>query len=145
MKKKNLFSVCVLSSATALLFSSCASIITGTKADITIDGSVFEPVTITTNYRTYEDVELPMVVKVKKKKLSGQRIKIESENYTYKDIVLRKEVNPWILGNILIGGLFGLGVDMITNAVSQPVDDNFYIKGKKKEAVPASQPAPLQP
>ncbi len=128
--------------AAALLLSSCATIITGTKADIAIDGSVFEPVTITTSYRTYENVELPTVVKVKKKHLSGQHIKIESENYTYKDIVLKKEMNPWTLGNIIIGGLIGLGVDMITNAVSQPGEDNFYIKGKKKETVPVS--APLQ-
>ena len=32
-------------------------------------------------------------VKVKRHKLDGQRIKIESENYKYKDIILGKTIN----------------------------------------------------
>ena len=41
-----------------------------------IDGDVDEPVTITTSFQTYEDVELPQVVKISRKAIDGQRRQI---------------------------------------------------------------------
>ena len=116
-----------------LMLSSCATIITGTTSKVTIDGDVDEPVTITTSFQTYEDVELPQVVKISRKAIDGQRIQIESEHYKFKDIVLRKSINGWAWGNILIGGLIGLGIDLGTNAVSKPAINSFNIKPKPKE------------
>ena len=40
-------------------------------------------------------------------------------------VVLRKSINAWAWGNILIGGLIGLGIDLGTNAVSKPAIDYF--------------------
>ena len=54
-------------------------------------------------------------MKVKRHQLEGQRIKIESENYKFDDIVLQKAVNSWTFGNILIGGVIGWSVDLMTN------------------------------
>ena len=116
-----------------LLLSSCATIISGTSPSIHIDGNNPEPVTITTSYQTYENVNLPQVVKVKRKKLDGQRIQITSPNYDYKDIVLKKTVNGWTFGNILLGGLIGWGVDLGTNAVSKPKQDTFHVSPTPKE------------
>jgi hypothetical protein len=119
--------------ASMLMFSSCATLITGTTSKVTIDGDVNEPVTITTSFQTYEDVELPQVVKISRKAIDGQRIQIESEHYKFKDVVLRKSINGWAWGNILIGGLIGLGIDLGTNAVSKPAIDSFNIKPIPKE------------
>ena len=130
MKKIRLFLYAI---ASMLMFSSCATIITGTTSKVTIDGDVNEPVTITTSFQTYEDVELPQVVKISRKALDGQRIQIESEHYKFKDVVLRKSINGWAWGNILIGGLIGLGIDLGTNAVSKPAIDSFNIKPIPKE------------
>ena len=116
-----------------LMFSSCATIITGTTSKVTIDGDVNEPVTITTSFQTYEDVELPQVVKISRKAIDGQRIQIESEHYKFKDVVLRKSINGWTWGNILIGGLIGWAIDLGTNAVSKPAIDTFNIKPIPKE------------
>lgn len=116
-----------------LLLSSCATIISGISPSIHIDGNNPEPVTITTSYQTYENVNLPQVVKVKRKKLDGQRIQITSPNYDYKDIVLKKTVNGWTFGNILLGGLIGWGVDLGTNAVSKPQQDTFQVSPTPKE------------
>ena len=92
----------------AIMFSSCATIVSGGNPSILISSSmVDEPVTITTSYNKYEKVDLPATVKVKRHQLDGQRIKIESENYKFDDIVLQKAVNSWTFGNILIGGLIG--------------------------------------
>ena len=98
------------------LFSSCATIVSGGDPSITINSSsVFEPVTITTEKQSYPNVTLPAVVQVKRKKLDGQRIRIEAENYKFEDIVLRKAVNGWAFGNILLGGLIGWSIDLMTN------------------------------
>lgn len=123
--------------AIATLFSSCATIVAGGDPSITISSSsVTEPVTITTEKQTYPNVTLPAVVQVKRKKLDGQRIRIEAENYKFQDIVLRKAVNGWAFGNILIGGIIGLSVDLITNCVSKPAQEEFNIEPtfKKKES-----------
>ena len=123
--------------ATATLFCSCATIVSGGDPSITINSSssVFEPVTITTEKQTYPNVTLPAVVQVKRKKLDGQRIRIEAENYKFQDIVLRKAVNGWAFGNILLGGIIGWSVDLITNCVSKPAQEEFNIEPtfKKKE------------
>ena len=126
MRKVFVF-ICMVAMAT--FCSSCATIFAGGDPSITINStSVFEPVTITTEKQTYPNVTLPAVVKVKRKKLDGQRIRIEAENYKFQDIVLQKAVNGWAFGNILIGGIIGWGVDLLTNSVSKPAQDEYMIE-----------------
>lgn len=132
MKKKTLM-MAAMAACVATLFSSCATIVSGTTATVQIDGKYTEPMTVTTSYQTYEDVVLPVEVKVKRQHLDGQHIKITSPNYTYDDIILNRQTNGWAFGNILIGGLIGLGIDLGTNAVSKPGQDTYYIKATPKE------------
>ena len=132
MKKKTLM-MAVMAACMATLFSSCATIVSGTAATVQIDGKFTEPMKIVTTYQTYEDVVLPAEVKVDRKHLGGQHIKITSPNYTYEDIILNRKVNGWAFGNILFGGLIGLCVDLGTNAVSQPGQETYYIKATPKE------------
>ena len=133
MKKlvKTLSIATVVAMATIQL-SSCATIVSGGAPKIMINGDVPEPVTIETEEAAYIDVTLPALVKVKRHHLDGQRIKIRSENYEYNDIMLRKTLNAWTLGNILIGGLIGWGVDLGTNCVSKPAQTEFTITPKPK-------------
>ena len=115
-----------------LLLTSCATIVAGGAPKIIINGDVPEPVTIETEEAAYIDVTLPFMVKVKRHHIDGQRIKITSENYQYNDIMLRKTLNDWTLGNILIGGLIGWGIDLGTNCVSKPAQTEFTITPKPK-------------
>ena len=46
--------------------------------------------------------------------------------------MLRKTLNDWTLGNILIGGLIGWGIDLGTNCVSKPSQTEFTITPKPK-------------
>ena len=130
--KKNSIMTAVIVVSVMTLFSSCATIISGTTATVQIDGKFTEPMTITTSFQTYEEVVLPAEVKIKRQHLDGQHIKISSPNYTYEDIILNRQTNGWAFGNILIGGLIGLGVDLGTNAVSKPGQDTYYIKATPK-------------
>lgn len=130
MNKTKFFKGSLLTIFALLLFSSCATIVAGGSPKITIDGNIKEPVTITTSKQTYQNVTLPYVVQVNRRKLDGQRIYVRSENIRYRDIVLQKTINGWTFGNILIGGLIGWGVDLSTNCVSKPAQTYFFIDAK---------------
>ena len=129
--KKSIKMAAVAVSA-VLSFSSCATIVAGGSPRITIDGDTKQPVTIITEKQTYPDVTLPYTVKVNRHHIDGQRIQIKSDNGDYRDVVLEKKVNSWTWGNILIGGLIGWGVDLITNCVSKPSKANYYIERRKE-------------
>lgn len=111
----------------AMSFTSCATIFSGVKADIFIDGDVDEPVTINSSAGEYKDVTLPTLVEVKRHQLDGQHIQISSEHHTFDDIVLRKSFNGLAIFSALMYGTPFL-IDLATNAVSKPKYDQFYIK-----------------
>ena len=97
------------------------------SAEITKD-----PVTIITEKQTYPNVTLPYTVQVDRHKIDGQRIKIQSETKDYRDVVLQKKINSWTWGNILIGGLIGWSIDLITNCVAKPDKPNYIIEERSK-------------
>ena len=116
----------------SVLLSSCATIVAGGAPEITINGEAPEPVTIETEEAAYIDVTLPTVVKAKRHHIDGQRIRITSPNYEYDDIVLKKTLNEWTIGNILLGGVIGWGIDLGTNCVSKPEHSTFTVSPKPK-------------
>lgn len=127
MRSKRIISTGLATTVISIMLSSCATIVSGGSPSITIDGNIKEPVTIKTEKQTYTNVTLPQTVKVKRHKLEGQRISIQSETKRYKDIVLEKSTNAWAFGNILLGGLIGWFVDLGTNAVCVPSQKHFYV------------------
>jgi hypothetical protein len=120
-------SIATMVATATIQLSSCATIVSGGAPKITINGDVPEPVTIETEDAAYIDVTLPIMVKAKRHHIDGQRIQITSENYKYDDIVLKKAVNEWTFGNILIGGVIGWSIDLGTNCVSKPAQTEFTI------------------
>lgn len=110
----------------AMLCSSCATIISGSTAKIHIDGDVDEPVTIATSNGVYRDLSLPATVEVRRRSLDGQHIQINSENYAFSDIIIRKSLNPWSVLDAMVYG-FPLVIDLLTNAVSEPEQSRFFI------------------
>ena len=129
---KKVIKMAVFAACVVLSFSSCATIVAGGSPKITIDGDTKEPVTIITEKQTYPDVQLPYTVQVNRHHIDGQRIQIKSNKAEYRDVVLDKTVNSWTFGNILLGGLIGWGVDLITNCVSKPSKATHFIEEKKK-------------
>ena len=139
MNKAKFFKTAIMAAIAPVLLSSCATIVSGGSPQITIDGNVREPVTITTTKQTYPNVTLPFIVKVNRHKLDGQRIYIQSETTRYRDVVLEKSTNGWAFGNILIGGLIGWFIDLGTNCVSKPAQTHFYINANEVQDQPAQQ------
>jgi len=109
----------------AMLFSSCATIISGSTAKIYLDGDVDEPLTVVTTKGEYQDLSLPATVKVKRHGIDGQHIQISSDSYAFSDIILRKSINPWAVLDAF--SEVSLVVDLLTNAVSIPAQDRFFI------------------
>ena len=110
----------------AVSFSSCATMFSGTKADIFIDGDVGEPVTINSSAGEYKDVTLPTLVEVNRRHLDGQHIHVTSEHHSFDDIVLERTFNGWALVSALVYGT-PFFIDLMTNAVSKPKYDQFFI------------------
>ena len=125
LRRRGLHHLLVLMLA-AMLCSSCATIISGSTANIHIDGDVDEPVTVVTSKGVYRDLSLPATVKVRRRSLDGQHIQINSGSYAFSDIILRKSVNPWSALNVLGYGL-PLVVDLLTNAASEPEQSRFFV------------------
>lgn len=125
-----------------ITFTSCATMISGFKADVFIDGDINEPVTISSSAGTYEDVTLPTVVEVKRRQLNGQHIQICSEHYTFDDIVIEKTFNEWAVLSALSYGM-PICIDLLTNAVSRPKHNQYFITPLESIAVADSLNATL--
>lgn len=113
-----------------MTMTSCATLFKGGNPLITIDGDTPDPVTIITDVKAYDSVYLPCKVEVKRHKLQGKRIKVIQEGKAYRDIVMEKTTSGWVFGNILLGGLVGWGIDLITNCVVEPAKTFYYIEEK---------------
>lgn len=132
----------VISLVTIVLMSSCASILSGRKAKITLNSSTpatKEVVTIKADGKTYVDV-LPCKIKVKRGR-KPSIVSISSEHSLYDDLIIQKKLNNTIWWNIALGGIIGIGVDAATGAMYKPESKYFWIKSTPKEQMNKEQTA----
>ena len=98
--------------AGALALSACASIIHGTSQDIGISSSP-TGAQITVDNQT--GAMTPYVAKLSRK--DNHIVKISMDGYAPAELTLTKTVSGWVWGNIVFGGLIGLGVDAISGGL----------------------------
>lgn len=60
-------------------------------------------------------------------------VKIEKEGYESVEIALKKGVNGWVFGNLLVGGIIGLIIDISTGSASKFTPDEVEVNLIKKE------------
>lgn len=90
--------------------SGCASIMNGNNVDVTL-ATIPPGATATINGQTYltsSQVTIPI------RRGKEGTIHIEKEGYDSHDVRLNRQLGGWVWGNILIGGLIGLGIDLIS-------------------------------
>ena len=110
--------------AAACLFTSCASILSGTTAKVTVSTSTGEPARAQVDGEPYY-INGPTTVKVKR---GYKKSVIEAENESTKGSVdVEKTFNPVTLVNILIGGIPGFIVDGVTGALTKPSRSSYVI------------------
>jgi hypothetical protein len=107
--KKSIIS-CAL--ALTLLFSSCATIISGSKQKISFAST---PSAASIFIDEVEVGKTPFEMKLARN--SEHAVMIKLDGYQTYQTRLTKKFNAWYLGNILIGGIIGLIIDPVTGAI----------------------------
>lgn len=122
---------------TLAIFTSCATIFSGTKAKVTVSTSNGEPATARVDGETFY-INGPTPIKVKRG-FKKSVIEAESANATG-SVEVGKKFNAMTLGNILIGGIPGLVVDGATGALTKPDNSSYVIHMQQR--IKEAQPEP---
>lgn len=110
------------------LTSGCATIVNGRSADVTLQST---PPDALVTVRDDQGVVIaqtttPGKVTLKRGKsfLNPARYTatFEKPGYVSAETPLKPRLNPWVLGNIVLGGPIGLGVDAVSGALWRPAD-----------------------
>ena len=131
------------------ILTSCATILSGTKAKVTVSTNTGETVNVKVDGRTYNDISGPTKIKVKRT-FTPSVIEAENANSTG-SVVVDKRFNPVTLGNIILGGLPGFIVDAIDGSMARPVMKSYiiYMQAKndqiKIEEVKKEEPKKEEP
>jgi hypothetical protein len=137
-----------LAAALLLLSSGCASIISGRQANVAIDSYPSNAHVVIHDKTGHEvaSVNTPGVVSLKRNSHWFMPAKytatIEAPGYQTAEVPINSTLNPWILGNVVFGGVPGLVVDNATGACWKPEQDAIH-----RQLTPAAyaQQPPISP
>lgn len=116
------------------MISSCATIISGTKASVTVrNDNVKEPVTLTVDKKVYPNVMLPAEIEVKRGYKPTTIVGISQNYETTTPVTVSKEFNFTFLWNFLLGGIPGMAIDAATGAVTKPDAKEYFIPMQLKQ------------
>ena len=93
------------------LSTGCATIMNGSTVDVTVATTPTDA-EVKFSGQTYRTTA-PVIIPVPRGK-EDQLLHIEKEGYESQDIKLERSFAGWVWGNVIFGGLIGLGVDLIT-------------------------------
>lgn len=117
MKKILLMSV-ILSS---LLLTGCSTLMNGTSHSLTVNSNIqHAKVYVNEVYKGETPINLDLATDEK-----TYTIRIEADGYIPYTEVLQRKASGWVWGNIFLGGLIGLGVDMATGGLYVYEKDNI--------------------
>ena len=121
----------VVAVAIVLGLCGCASIVSGRTADVRLNS---QPPNAHVVVRDHEGVEVaqattPAVVALKRKRKfflpARYTATFDAPGYETQQVELRSTVNPWVAGNVVLGGVVGLVVDNATGAAWKPKSDEL--------------------
>ncbi|OAV67286.1 hypothetical protein Barb4_02523 [Bacteroidales bacterium Barb4] len=117
-----------------LMFSSCATIFSGTKSKVVFDSNVNvnEETTLMVDGVEHSNVSFPYTTKVKRG-FSQTIAKAEIQGYKPATVVIGKKFNFLSLLSLPSWGLIGFGVDAATGAMMKPEYKNYIFEFEKLE------------
>jgi hypothetical protein len=121
MRKHHVLRFAVLLGFT-LHAAGCATIVTGGNQSVTFNSN---PDGATIKLDDTAMGKTPITLSLKKK--AGQTLAFEREGYEPLTTQLTTKTNPWIFGNILIGGLLGCSTDVVSGALYQYAPDRYMV------------------
>jgi hypothetical protein len=136
------------------LTAGCASIISGRHANVAIETYPTNAhVTISDKQgRQVASVNTPAVVSLDRNGKwflpARYTATIEAPGYQTTQVPIRSTINPWILGNVVVGGVPGLIVDNATGACWKPQQDTIHqdlapMAYAQQPQTPGAQPVAL--
>ena len=136
IKQRKLLWLCLLlllGGILIVLVVSCATIIHGTRQEISVNSM---PSGAKVIVKGVHMATTPAVIELKRKE-SNIILRFEKEGYEPVDIALRRSVDGWIAGNIIFGGLIGLAVDFIDGAAYKlsPAEVQTALNEAKKQGM----------
>jgi len=117
-----------------LLLHSCGTIMSPAMWSVPVDS---DPAGATVYYQGAAVGVTPCVVPVKRR---SQQLELELAGHHRQPVALRTSMNGWLFGNILLGGVVGILIDLASGG-SWVVQDHPI----KVPLVPDSMPAPDVP
>lgn len=113
----HVFTKALALSVTMALLTSCASIIEGSSDEVNVStpGAIGMPCTATNERGSWSGIA-PGKMIVKKSRTDLKVNCTDQNTGATAGSTVISDVEPWVFGNILLGGIVGLGVDWITGA-----------------------------
>jgi hypothetical protein len=96
----------------SLLLNACGSIMHGGTQDVGISSS---PTGATVKLNSGMTGQTPFVAKLSRKE--NHVVNVTAPGYAPADLTLTRGVSGWVWGNLVFGGLIGLGVDAMTGGL----------------------------
>ena len=115
----------------------CATVATGGGGDQTVTITSTPPgAAVAVDGKPYGSTP----AKVSLSRRSEHQVELSAAGYETAHVTLRSRLNPWLLGNLVVGGPFGLILDVITDASYRltPTELEVDLRGV---AAPPPQPA----
>ncbi|OAV66271.1 hypothetical protein Barb4_02977 [Bacteroidales bacterium Barb4] len=114
------------------MFSSCATIFSGSKSSVVFDSNVNEKTSLTVDGIEHSNVSFPYTTKVKRG--FGKTVaKAEIQGYKPATVVIGKKFNFVSLLNLLSWELIDVGVDAATGTIMKPEYKNYVFEFDKLE------------
>ena len=114
------------------ILTSCATILSGTQAKITVATNTGEPANVKVDGRTY-NISGPTLIEVNRG-FKPSKIVAENEN-SHGSVDVEKKFNGTTLWNLLLGGIPGFIIDGASGAMGKPITDMYtiYMQAKKNQ------------
>lgn len=120
----------VLLFVASVLFASCATMLSGTKANVQVSSPDAPAASVKVDGGPSSYVSFPATVEVPRKSSTSV---IEAETETKQgSVVIKKKFNSTSLLNIFLGGIPGFIIDAATGAIKKPEQGSYTIFMKDK-------------
>ncbi|HEX3072109.1 MAG TPA: PEGA domain-containing protein [Ignavibacteriales bacterium] len=127
---KNIVLKCVIAVICVNMAVGCATIINSATQDIQVFSN---PSDAEVWVDGFNRGKTPTMLNLERK--HSYIIKIKKEGYKDTELTIKRESSPWIIGNVIFGGVIGCAVDFITGAAYRLSPDKLEINMDKTDAI----------
>jgi uncharacterized protein YceK len=129
--------------AAGVALSGCASIVTGSSQKVTVNTppTTGADCTLTSSEGTW-NVSSPGTVSISKTK-HDVNVHCTKAGYQDADAAVPSGFQAWTLGNLILGGIPGLVIDLATGATNEYPSEITVPMTQKTAAAPEQAPAPV--